>query len=307
VTATFERLRAASTSPTVRRWLLPVAFAAFAVTAGAAFASLPEGLDVEPVYLVASFLLVTPLSTLANAAEFAATAHAVGRRIDRAEALRVAVLSSAANLLPLPGAVAVRTHQLRGAAGTKRALGVTAGAGICWLGMSVAVAGLGDLVVNRRAVSGAAALIGAAIVGVAYVLVRRSATEASGWRWIILCELTQVAVAAARLALAVTALGSSLDLAQALWLAVSPVAGSAVGVLPGGLGVREAIAASIAALVDLPAAVGAAAAAVDRILGLVVVAALVPFARRRPSTEQAGKATADAETPIGPFREEEYE
>jgi hypothetical protein len=280
VTATFERLRAASTSPRVRRWLLPVAFLAFVVTAGVAFATLPDGLEVEPAYLIVSFALVTPLSTAANAAEFAATAHAVGRRIDRTEALRVAVLSSAANLLPLPGAVAVRTHQLRGAAGTKRALGVTAGAGICWLGSSVLVAGVGDLLLHRRAASVAAMAVGAAVVAVAYTIVRRSATEPTGWRWIVACELAQVAVAAARLTLAVNALGSSVDLAQALWLAVSPVAGSAVGILPGGLGVREAIAASIAALVDLPAAVGGAAAAIDRLLGLVVVAALVPVARK---------------------------
>lgn len=300
MTVTFERLRAASTSPSVRRWLLPVAFLAFVVTAGLAFAALPEDLEVEPAFLVLSLVLVTPLSTAANAAEFAATAHAVGRRIDRSEALRVAVLSSAANLLPLPGAVAVRTHQLRGAAGTKRALGVTAGAGVCWLGTAVLVAGIGDLVVHQRLASWVATAVGAAIVAVAYVVVRRSATEPTGWRWIVACELAQVAVATARLALAVTALGESVDLAQALWLAVSPVAGSAVGILPGGLGVREAIAASIAALVDLPAAVGGAAAAVDRVLGLVVVAALVPFARRR----QAGNDTADDETPLGPDRED---
>jgi len=78
-------------------------------------------------------------------------------------------------------------------------------------------------------------------------------------------------VVAASLKQAVAALDVSVTAAQGLGLAVAPVAASAVGILPGGLGLREAIAASIAALVDLPAAVGGAAAAVDRVLGLVVV------------------------------------
>lgn len=300
VTATLERLRAVSANPSVRRWVLPVAFAAFVLTAALAFAALPEDLDVEPWLLVASALLVSPLSTVANAAEFAATARALGRRVPPAEALRVAVLSSAANLLPLPGAVAVRTHQLRGAAGAKRAFGVTAGAGICWLGTALLAAGLADLAANHRAAGLVPAALGAAGVALAWFLVRRAATSApSAWWWIWACEIGQVAVGAARLALAVAALGSPVDLAQALGLAVAPVAGSAVGVLPGGLGVREAIAASIAALVDLPAAVGGAAAAVDRILGLVVVAALVPLARRR-----RGQTTEEGEIPFVPIRED---
>jgi hypothetical protein len=282
VTAVLERVRGFSERG--RRWLLPVAFVAFVATAVAAFSSLPDGLEVEPWLLALSAVAVCPLSTVANGAEFVATARAVGRHVPPGEALRVAVLSSAANLLPLPGAVAVRTHQLRGTAGTKRALGVTAGAGICWLGTAVLVAGAADAVANRRAVAVAVMTVGGATVAVAYVLVRRSsgttATERRAWWWIWACEVGQVVVGAARLGLAVAALGHPVDLAQSLGLAVAPVAGSAVGILPGGLGVREAFAAVIGGLVDLPRSVSGAAAVVDRLLGLVVVALLVPLARK---------------------------
>jgi uncharacterized membrane protein YbhN (UPF0104 family) len=119
---------------------------------------------------------------------------------------------------------------------------------------------------------------------VAGIVVRRASVAdvvaRRAWWWILACEVGQVAVGTARLALAVAAIGSPVDLAQAVGLAVAPVAGSAIGILPGGLGVREAIAASIAALVDLPAAVGGAAAAVDRLLGLAVVAVVVPLVRQ---------------------------
>ena len=290
-----ERLRAAGSRS--RRWLLPAAFVAFVAAAVLAFVSLPAGLEVEPALLVLSALVVCPLSTVANAAEYAATGRALGRRIGAPEALRVAVLSSAANLLPLPGAVAVRTHQLRAAAGTRRAFGVTAGAGICWLGTALLAAGVADAVAHGRAASVGVIVAGAGTVGVAAVIVRGSSASdpvaRRAWWWILACEVGQVAVGTARLGLAVAALGVPVDLAQALGLAVAPVAGSAVGVLPGGLGLREAIAASIAALVDLPAAVGGAAAAVDRLLGLAVVAVLAPLARRRGTAtdEQPGPAT----------------
>jgi uncharacterized membrane protein YbhN (UPF0104 family) len=265
------RLRRAAAR--ARPWLLPLAFVAFVLTAGVAFASLPDGIEVHPWPLVLSALLVCPLSTAANAAEFAATAVIVGERVRPAEALRVAVISSAANLLPLPGAVAVRTHRLRKAAGYRRALAVTAAAGICWLGTALLFAGVADLVAAGRGASAVAVAAGSAglVVSAAMIRDRR-------WWWVLASEVGQVAVGAARLGLAVAALDVSVGVRQSLGLAVAPVAGSALGILPGGLGVREAIAATIAALVDLPAAVGGAAAAVDRVLGLVVVAALVPLA-----------------------------
>lgn len=302
VTDLLARARAFTTR--AQRWLLPVAFVAFVVASGLAFASLPDDLEIEPWWLVVSAIAVSPWSTVMNGAEFVATARAVGRPVGAREALRVAVLSSAANLLPLPGAVAVRTQYLRSAAGMKRAFAVTAGAGICWLGTAVLAAGIADAVANRRAAAAAVVAAGAGIVAVAYVVVRRAAgptaTERNAWWWIWLTEIGQVAVAAARLALAVLALGHTVDLAQAIGLGVAPVAGSAVGVLPGGLGVREAIAAAIAGLVELPAAVGGAAAAIDRLVGLVVVAALVPFARKGNRTITTN-APPDIETTIGRY------
>jgi uncharacterized membrane protein YbhN (UPF0104 family) len=62
--------------------------------------------------------------------------------------------------------------------------------------------------------------------------------------------------------------------AQALALSLAGSLGSAVGFLPAGLGVREVLAAGIGPLVGLPAAVSLVATAVDRVLGLVVLAAI---------------------------------
>lgn len=286
-----ERLRAASAR--ARPWLLPVAVVAFVATAVVAFMSLPDGLELNWWPVAVSALLVSPLSTVANAAEFAATARVLGRRVGRREAFEVAVLSSAANLLPVPGAVAVRTHRLRQAAGYRRAFAVTAGAGVCWLGTALVAAGVADAVVHERAAAAVPVAVGVGLIVGAAAMVLRAAPSGDpdarrGWWLVWGAELGQVAVGAARLALAVAAIGHPVTLAQGLGLAVAPVAASAVGVFPGGLGLREAIAASIAALVAMPAAVGAAAAAVDRLLGLVVVGLLSAWLTSRRHTTREG-------------------
>ena len=74
-----ERVRQAGVRS--RHWLLPVAFLAFVVTAVLAFLGLPDGLEVNPLLLVVSAVIVCPLSTVANAAEFAATGRALGQPV----------------------------------------------------------------------------------------------------------------------------------------------------------------------------------------------------------------------------------
>ena len=56
---------------------------------------------------------------------------------------------------------------------------------------------------------------------------------------------------------------------QSAW---SSAAASAVGILPGGLGLREILAGALAPLVGLNSAVALFAVSVDRIIGLVVLA-----------------------------------
>jgi hypothetical protein len=55
-------------------------------------------------------------------------------------------------------------------------------------------------------------------------------------------------------------------------LTIATAAASAVGILPGGLGLREVLAAALAPLVGLPAAVALFAVSVDRIIGLTGLA-----------------------------------
>ena len=98
---------------------------------------------------------------------------------------------------------------------------------------------------------------------------------------------------AARLTLVAAELPGDIDLASAAVLNVASVVAAAAGVLPGGLGLREAVAGFLAPLVDAPAAAGAVAATLDRLLGLptVAVGALVLAVRGRANAVEAPSTT----------------
>jgi uncharacterized membrane protein YbhN (UPF0104 family) len=128
-------------------------------------------------------------------------------------------------------------------------------------------AGLGAVVlVAGIAVSALAGLMAARTRG---VVLRRSDMAT-----VALVEVVAVLVAASRLQLALWGLGYAPGASQSLALSLSSSLGSAVGFLPAGLGVREVLAAGIGPLVGLPAAVSLVATAVDRVLGLVVLAGI---------------------------------
>jgi uncharacterized membrane protein YbhN (UPF0104 family) len=108
---------------------------------------------------------------------------------------------------------------------------------------------------------------------------------------VALVEVVAVLVAAGRLQLALWGLGYSPDAAQSLALSLAGSLGSVVGFLPAGLGVREVLAAGIGPVVGLPAAVSLVATAVDRVLGLVVLAGIAGV------LVATGAGTIDGEEP----------
>ena len=88
---------------------------------------------------------------------------------------------------------------------------------------------------------------------------------------IIATEALLVVVQAVRLALVLHGFGVRVSPAQAVALALSGVLAAALGVVPGGVGVREALASGIGPVVGLPASVSLVATAFDRIADLVVI------------------------------------
>ncbi|MEZ5230008.1 MAG: hypothetical protein R2710_26095 [Acidimicrobiales bacterium] len=207
-----------------------------------------------------------------NAKEFQTQALISDQDVTIAEALRISVLGTVANLLPVPGAVLVRTQALAaGGAGYGRAAKINAASGLIWLGLSGIVSGAGFGLLGSWVLAGVSAGVGLGVWALGVVTgIRHGATRAHIARMSAI-EATLTIVAGLRAYGVLVALSVAVRPSQGLALAVSGAIASAAGVFPAGIGLREALSGAVATLVDLDAAVGVGAAAADRVAGLVVL------------------------------------
>jgi uncharacterized membrane protein YbhN (UPF0104 family) len=269
-------------------WLMIVAVVLFLVFTVVAFRHLPH-ID-KPVrweLILVAGLLIVPLITVLNALEFRLMAHFAAHHPPMLEILQVTILGSAANLLPVPGAVVVRLANLR-KAGVKvtRGLNLTAIIGLTWVGAACTLGGLAELW-SHLDFALIALAIGIALLGVAIVMLTRilePGTRVAGSLELLAIEGGFVLMQAFRLFLIGSALRFNVSYAQSTTLVIAAVSAAAIGFLPAGLGAREAIAAVLAPIVGFPAAVGLVITAVDRIVNLVVLlafAGIVTLATRR--------------------------
>jgi uncharacterized membrane protein YbhN (UPF0104 family) len=229
--------------------------------------------------LVLVGLLGVPAAALVNAAEYVAAGRALGHRVGTLHAARVSIVASAANLLPIPGAVMVRARALRVLGSNyRKSLAVLGGIGVVWLATTGVLSAAVLLVDGKHLGLGLAFAAGGVVAGIgAYGLVRIPIGGAAARHWFprfVLIEIASVGVFAIRFTLVLDGLGFHTSWSQTFTLTISTAAASAVGILPGGLGLREVIAAALGPLVGLKAAVALFAVSVDRIIGLVVLAVM---------------------------------
>ena len=259
----------------MRTVLLATALAAFVAMSVAAIRSFPTE-DTGDINwpLLATIGIAGPTLTIwLNAAEFDAQARLLAVHVSRAAALRVSVLGTAANLLPLPGAVLVRTQALaRDGVGYAAAGGIAVVAAITWLGATAFAAGLGVLLLGGFVIGPLCVATGVVLCVVGLLLCQRfPGGTVRAWTLLFAVELGLTVMAALRLLVILIALGLDVEPGQALAMTIAGALASATGIFPAGLGLREALTALVASLVSLDAAAGFAAAAADRIAGLVVL------------------------------------
>lgn len=237
--------------------------------------------------------VAAPLSLTLKAAEFGLAARIAGQRPSSRAALEISVVSSAANLLPLPGSLLVTVQALASdGAGYGRAVGASSVPAIAWLGITgivggAAIAAAGPIGLGVVVgVAGIAALVGALVLfrTVAPAIGRPRLATA-----IILVEAAWLAVSGLRFTLAAAALGVDLDLSQALALSVAGALTVAIGFVPGGLGVREALIAALAPLIGLDVETGILLGAIDRVvwLGFLGLAGVVLSGQRSSASRSA--------------------
>ena len=256
------------------RWLLAVAIAAIAAGAFFAIRSLPDDLEHFVWWPIAAIaVLVVPGVTL-NGYEYLVTARLSGVTVRLLAAVRIAIYGTAANLLPLPGASLVRIEAMRrSGASLGRATKSTAAVGVAWLAASLVAAGL--VLLPRGLIALPPLAAGAAALAVLVAVLARGRTRRETLRavaTILAVELAFVVTAAAKLWFAMTAIGADPSVAAALTIGVSGVLASATGFLPGGLGLREGLAAALGPLVGIDPSIAFLAVLIDRIVSLSALA-----------------------------------
>jgi uncharacterized membrane protein YbhN (UPF0104 family) len=289
--ARFERrFTERSGSPRARRWLLAIALVLFVVISVVSFGSLPDDVRWQPWAVLVLLLVTTPLTLAANAAEYRVMGAISRHRIGWLESSRITLIAGAANLLPLPGGIVVRTQALRREGTTyRRALAANAAAGVTWVAVGCLAAGV-LLAADAAAVPAVAALLALAVAGLAavWLLLRRADRGLAGrhLRWLFLVEAATVILSSVRIYVAFQFIGQTLEPVQAVALTASVIIAAAIGIFPAGLGLRELLAGVIGTAVGLTASEAIAATAADRIVSLAgsaILAAVLLGTMRAPA------------------------
>ena len=257
-------------SPRVERILLAVSFVAFVVVAVLAIDNFPEvGTGIRWEILLPAGILGTAASLVFNGTEFAVTARFVGQRIPFSRAMRVTIIGSAANLLPLPGGALVRVQSLA-ADGARYRHSLTAAAtiGVMSVGATFVVVGFA----NTGTVSTGAVLallgIGVVVIAIATAMLRTASDARRASRfgmWFLIVEAAYATMASFRLWLIFKGLGVHVDLPAAFALSGVGSIATAASFFPGELGVKEALVGLVSPLVGVQVAVGVTGAVVTRL------------------------------------------
>ena len=263
-------------SKRMKNVMLASALVLFVVLSTWSFVSLAGDVTLHWWALPVLLCVTGPLAIAANASEFRIMGAINGHAIAWAAATRLTILASAANLLPLPGGVLVRTQALhvRGSS-YRHALAANAAAGFVWIGSASLAIGAMVLATGGLAWVGTLLVIaGLAALAVAIqVLLSVRRSEAGRlFRSLVLVETGMVIISAARVYLSFELIGLSASVVQSTALTAAQIISAAIGIFPAGLGLREALAGVIGSMVEVGASESVAATASDRITGQMSLA-----------------------------------
>jgi hypothetical protein len=250
--------------------------------------------------IAVAFFVAAPATLVLKMLEYDAAARLIGSRAGPRRAVEVAVISSAANLLPLPGSLIVTTRSLSEQGATYGSAVVASSIpGLAWLGLAGVIGGASITVAGSLPVGLAVAAGGAAVVLVAGAMFRRRAPEHGRMQLalrILAIETSWVFFSGFRLWLVLRAIGVSATAAQGLALAVAGAMSVAIGFFPGGLGAREALIALLSPIIKLPLSEGVVLGVIDRVIWITFLslAALVLVVARARTRSSADAAAPDA-------------
>lgn len=278
-----RRAQAALTSPRAQRVVWGIAVVVFFGGLALSLASQPSllaGLRLEAL-MILGFALC-PFMTAVNMALTKELARLAGVALSFSAALKLAVMSTAANHLPAPGGPLLRMAAFQSAGASLKDAGLANIAlGLIWIGATFLFAGPWASLMDWR-IGAAFAGVAAAFLVIAFAISARLPGGVAGAVRLLAVSLVSAAAYAFSVYVALHAFAAMWTFPQAAVVAAAGVIGSAASITPSGLGVREAAAAGLAALIGAdPAAAFAATAAVHIAMTAVMGACALLFAGRR--------------------------
>lgn len=289
LTAFLQRLGAlaAPLRAGLARWRGPLTGMGLALfLAGTVWSFLGLGLTASQIDYPALVVLTLGMgfSTMAySALSQMLMACAAGVHIGFVHGLRISARAQIAEALPLPGGAMVRMAALMTAgASAKLSAALVLGTAVLWISLAAIAAGL--ILAAQVPLAGWALLAGGVPLTLAalYAVARIGGPANAGLT--LLHRFAGLALGALRIWLGFRVTGQHIDLADTLPYVLASVAGSASSLVPGGLGVSEALGALMAAAVHSSPQAAFLAVAVARItqfLGAAILAPLFEFGALR--------------------------
>ena len=266
------------------RWRTPIVAAALVLfLAGTVWSFLDLGLTLERIDLTALVVLTLGMGlvTLAySAVSLMLLAKTAGARLGFVAALRASARAQMAEALPLPGGAIVRAAALVGAgASAGQSAALVIGTALLWIALAAMAAGI--ILLSSAPLAGWALLsIGALVAAGALAHVARLGGIANA-SWTLAHRLLGLGLAALRLWLAFAVVKAALPLAATFPYVLAAIAGSASSLVPGGLGISEALGALMARAVQASPESAFLALAVNRVTQFLGTAILAPLLELR--------------------------
>lgn len=276
-----ERIRRRP-SARVQRTLLAVSLFAFVAMGVIALRNFPDvGERIRWSILIPVGVIGMSANLILNAVEFQVIGRVVDQRIRLLRAMRVTIIGSAANLLPLPGSTLVRVQALASdGARFRHAITGSVTIGVMSVGATLVLVSVANV---REASAGlvlALLLTGCLVILVAFAMLRTACDTARATRFGLYAlgvEAAYATIASFRLWLIFIGLGIDVGLPAAFALSAAGSIATAIGFFPAGLGLQEALVGVLSPLVGIPAVAGLAGAVVSRLFSFIILAAASGF------------------------------
>lgn len=277
VTTKFMAIRSIRLSPNIEIKILATAMLLFLAGIYLSLRDEPDLFNEFEWYGVAVVVLVgVPLTVMINGLEFMCCARMVGGQFSIFRSLEITIVGSAANMLPIPGASIVRILALKSTGlSLIKSTGINMLLALIWIGISFLYAGMTLLYFADGLIAWGVMGTGGLALLSSFWVVSYNHIHSMTFLYVVVLKFVLVLVDAARIYFCFQAIGSDVLFLQASVFVVSGVMGSAVSVVPAGLGVRELVSAVLAPLIGVAASAGFLSATLNRIAGL---ATLLPIA-----------------------------